>query len=203
MFKYIKIIITTIVLYLGVGQAFATDKTQQDYEVVRVFGSEIAPVTIHEFSSMTCPACQRYHLTAVDTLIKEYVDTGKVKIVMHQFPLDDVAAAAAMLGLSLPKQSYQKFIAHAFKNQDTLRKNPVKTLQSWARMSGLDLVKVTNNQKLLSAIYRQKNKDADMYKIQGTPTIYINDRKFRYTGNAKAYFKAIDKAYMQATGNYQ
>lgn len=199
MFKTIfqKIAVFSAVLFLLVNMAVAAEK----YTVVRALGDENAPVTLHEFSSMTCPFCAKFHATGMAKLKAEYIETGKVRLVMHQFPLDNVATVTAMLGLSLPKENYFSFIEYAFANQKQLRATPLETLGSWAKMSGLDINKVSSNQDLLTAIIRQKNADQKKYDIQGTPTLYFNDTKTPQYNSQKPeiFFKALDKAIAKAS----
>lgn len=183
-------------LFLFITGASADKK----YAVIRSLGDENAPVVLHEFSSMTCPFCARFHATAMKKLKKDYIDTGKVRLVMHQFPLDNVATVTAMLGLSLPQENYFGFIEYAFANQNLLRENPLGTLENWAKMSGLDLNKISANQDLLTAIIRQKNTDQKNYDIQGTPTLYFNDTKTPQYNAQKPeiFFKALDKTIAKA-----
>src|SRR5690554_2860460 len=62
-----------------------------------VLGDEKAPVTIYEYASMTCSHCAHFQTTTFPELKKRYIDTGKVRYVLREFPLDPVAAAAFML----------------------------------------------------------------------------------------------------------
>src|SRR5262245_38224087 len=63
----------------------------------QVQGADNAPVTIVEYASMTCPHCSHFHETTYPELKKKYIDTGKVRFVFREFPLDPLAAAASML----------------------------------------------------------------------------------------------------------
>ncbi len=173
---------------------FGTVQAAEKYDVVRTLGDENAPVVLHELSSMTCPFCQSFHATAMKKLKSDYIETGKVRLVMHQFPLDNVATVTAMLGLTLPEENYFAFIEHAFANQQQLRQAPLETLEGWAKMSGLDLNKVSSNQDLLTTIIRQKNADQKQYKVEGTPTLWINDIKYQFDSRKpEAFFKVLDK----------
>ena len=63
----------------------------------RSLGKDDAPVTIVEYASMTCPHCAHFHETAYPELKKRYIDTGKVRFIFREFPLDPLAAGASML----------------------------------------------------------------------------------------------------------
>ena len=62
-----------------------------------VLGSKDAPVTVVEYASMTCPHCARFHQNTYPTLKSKYIDTGKVRFILREFPLDPLAAAGFML----------------------------------------------------------------------------------------------------------
>ena len=62
-----------------------------------VLGKADAPVTIIEYASMTCPHCATFHKTTYPELKTKYIDTGKVRFIFREFPLDELAAAASML----------------------------------------------------------------------------------------------------------
>ena len=189
-----------VVFFAAFFLSFGGLQAKETYNVVRQLGDENAPVVLHELSSMTCPFCQKFHATAVEKLKSEYIDTGKVQWVMHQFPLDNVATVTAMLGLSLPQENYFKFLEYAFENQQKLRQDPLDTLEQWAKMSGLDLNQVSSNQDLLTAVYRQKNADQKQYKVEGTPTLWINDIKFQYdSSKPEAFFRVLDKEIAKRT----
>ena len=73
-------------------------------------GSADAPVTLHEYSSLTCPHCATFHAEALPQIKKNYVDTGKVRIVFHDFPLDNLAlAAVALARCAGPKRNVEFF----------------------------------------------------------------------------------------------
>ena len=78
--------------------------TETDGLPENVMGSEDAPVTIIEYSSMTCPHCAVFHKDTLPGLKENYIETGKVKYVLREFPLDQLAAAAFMLGRCLDKK---------------------------------------------------------------------------------------------------
>ena len=71
-----------------------------------VLGDEQAPVTIIEYASMTCPHCAHFHETTYPDLKKKYIDTGKVRFIFREFPLDQLAAAAFMLARCGGKDKY-------------------------------------------------------------------------------------------------
>ena len=88
----------------------------------RVIGEASAPVTIVEYASMTCPHCAHFQETTFPELKKTYIDTGKVKYMLREFPLDDLAAAAFMLARcsgELDSSRYYALVDTLFAKQNT------------------------------------------------------------------------------------
>ncbi len=83
----------------------------------RVLGKDDAPVAIVEYASMTCPHCAMFHEKTYPELKKRYIDTGKVRFIFREFPLDPLAAGAAMLARCAPKEQYFPLIETLFQEQ--------------------------------------------------------------------------------------
>ena len=84
----------------------------------RVLGQADAPITIVEYASMTCPHCAHFANEVLPELKKKWIDTGKAKLVMRPFPLDQVALRAEMLARCLPPERYYPMIETLFKTQE-------------------------------------------------------------------------------------
>lgn len=76
-----------------------------------IMGNDKAPVTIIEYASMTCPHCANFQETTFPELKKRYIDTGKVRYIFREFPLDNLAAAAFMLARCSGKDDKDKYFA--------------------------------------------------------------------------------------------
>src|SRR5436309_6757504 len=136
-----------------------------------VLGDEKAPVTIIEYASMTCPHCANFHETTYPELKKRYIDTGKVRFIFREFPLDQLAAAAFMLArcsaqdvkAALPgaginqtsAQRYYGMIETLFAQQKTWAvQRPLQPLLNIAKQAGLTeeaFNECLKNQKVLDA----------------------------------------------------
>ena len=92
-----------------------------------VLGKPDAPFTIVEYSSMTCPHCAAFHKDVLPKLKEKYIDTGKAKYIVREFPLDNVAAAAFMLGRCVDQAKYFDFIDLLYANQEewAFKQNPI------------------------------------------------------------------------------
>jgi protein-disulfide isomerase len=87
----------------------------------RVLGSPDAPVTIVEYASLTCPACADFHVNTLPDLKERYIDTGKVRLVYRDFPLDAAALAASAIALCAPEPQFFRFIDVFYRNQQRWR----------------------------------------------------------------------------------
>lgn len=146
----------------------------------RVMGKADAPVTIIEYSSLTCPHCAEFHKSVLPQVKKDYIDTGKAKLVFRDFPLDPLATAGAMVARCVPENTYFRFLETLFANQETWARSskPLDAINGYARLAGLSPEKVMaclQSEDMLTAINRVKQEGADTYNIQGTPTIIVDD----------------------------
>ena len=90
-------------------------------------GSETAPVTIVEYASLTCPHCREFAVKTFPELKKRYIDTGKVRFIFREFPLDDVDLLAIVTGRCAPKERYFPLVETLFEKQDVWAvNNPVQ-----------------------------------------------------------------------------
>src|SRR3974390_2044859 len=102
-----------------------------------VMGSESAPVTIIEYASMTCPHCAAFAVTTFPKLKEKYIDTGKVKYIMREYPLDGLAAAAFMLARCAGPEKYYPLIETFFAEQRKWAvREPLPPLLAIAKQAG-------------------------------------------------------------------
>ena len=96
----------------------------------KILGDENAPVTIVEYASMTCGHCANFHTRTWPDLKKDYIDTGKVRFIFREFPLDPVASAAFMLARCAPQDKYFEIIDVMFEQQRSwaFTDNPYQSL---------------------------------------------------------------------------
>lgn len=148
-----------------------------------VLGSETAPVTIIEYSSMTCPHCANFHKEILPGLKEKYIDTGKVRYIIREFPLDNLAAAAFMLArCSGPKKYfpvveafYAKQQVWAFGKEGT----PVDRLFDMAKQAGFSKAnfdKCLSDQKLLDGIVATRERGSKTFGVSSTPTFFVNGK---------------------------
>ena len=145
-----------------------------------VLGKADAPITVEEYASLTCSHCGDFANTVLPELEKRYIDTGKVRFIFRDFPLDGVALKAATLAHCMPEGQYYPFIKVLFKNQMswiTADGGPEKVLIQYAQLGGLDEEKAKaclNDTKLQDAVVASRTEGTEKYKIEATPSFVIN-----------------------------
>jgi protein-disulfide isomerase len=162
-----------------------------------VLGSVDAPITVVEYASMTCGHCAAFHTKVFDALKEKYIDTGKVRFVMREFPLDNLAAAASMLARCAGEGKTFPLISVLFAKQDEwafVRGDPKPELLKIAKQAGFtqeSFEKCLTDQKLLDDISAIRARGADTFGVSATPTFFINGKKM----NAGATLDEFDKAF--------
>ncbi len=146
-----------------------------------VLGNPDAPVTLIEYSSLTCPHCAAFHRTTLPQITKEWIETGKAKLVYRDFPLDGIALGGAMLARCVPTERYFGFLETLFQTQQqwAYSKNPMAALQNLAGLAGLGQDKFQaclSDQKVMADIKAKQKAGADEYKIESTPTFVIDGK---------------------------
>ena len=149
-------------------------------------GDENAPVTIVEYMSMTCPHCAAFHEENFKPLQEKYIDTGKVRFVLREFPFDPRAAAAIMLARCAPENQFFPMVDVLFKQQRTWAIAPDgrEALLQIARLAGFtqeSFEACLTNQKLLDDVNAVRTKAGNEFGVQSTPTFFVNGK--RYPGN--------------------
>lgn len=168
-----------VCLIAFVTPALATPVSVDDAVSERVLGDPDAPVTIVEFSSLTCPHCAKFHRETFPDLKEKYIDTGKVRLVFKDFPFDRVAAMGAVLARCAPTDRYFKFLDVLFKRQDnwTQASDPAQALAQIGRMGGIGqeaFDACIGNEKILDAVLENRLTGMQDYKVQATPTFIVN-----------------------------
>jgi protein-disulfide isomerase len=146
-----------------------------------VMGSDKAPVTVIEYASMTCPHCAHFQETTFPELKKRYIDTGKVRYIFREFPLDSLAAAAFMLARCAGETDKTKYFAMVdtlFRQQRTWAiEKPLPPMLAIAKQAGFteqSFDACLANQKILEGIESMRQRAVDVFKVQSTPTFFIN-----------------------------
>lgn len=145
----------------------------------RTLGDPNAPVTIVEYASLTCSHCAQFHKLTYPQLKEKYIDTGKVYFIFREFPLDPVATAAFMLTRCVPEEQYFAFVGALFENLDVwaYTNDRVAGLKQMARQVGITEEKFEaclTNQERLDGVNWVKQRGAEQFDVNSTPTFFIN-----------------------------
>ena len=195
MLKYLGV--TSLVLLLTVGTAAVAQTgarppepngkvadlkiTDQDYAL----GPKDAKIVLVEYASLTCPHCAQFHTQVLPGLKKEFIDTGKIRYIYRDFPLDRLALAAAMIGRCAGRENFFGFIDTFYNAQAQWSRssNPIAALGKLARLGGMNQTKFDRCLKdveIQNVILRQRLEAANDFKVQATPTVFVNGD--RYSG---------------------
>jgi protein-disulfide isomerase len=164
-----------------------------------VLGKADAPVTIIEYASMTCPHCAAFSKATFPQLKTKYIDTGKVRFIFREFPLDELAAAAAMLARCIDKENGEKAIAVIdvlFASQDKWAvRNPLPQLQQITKQAGMSqqaFEACLADQKLYNDVLAMRERGAKEYKVESTPTLFVNGKMQKGGVSFEELAKLID-----------
>ena len=167
------------------------DLMKVDTKTEHIMGEADAPVTIIEYSSMTCPHCANHHKNTMPALKEKYVKTGKVRYVVREFPLDRVALAAAALARCAGPEKYFPFITAMYKQQDQWARgsgSPVPRLFKMAKQAGFTKETFNacmRNKEITDHIEKTALKGRTKYGVNATPTLFVNGKMLE-AGNSLA-----------------
>ncbi len=151
----------------------------------QVQGAANAPVTLIEYASMTCPHCAHFHETTYPEMKKKYIDTGKIRFIFREFPLDSLAAAGSMLARCAGKDKFFPLIETLFAQQkEWVTQRPLQPLFAIAKQAGFtqqSFDECLTNQQVQNGIEEGRQRAVQKLNVQSTPTFFINGKLFRGT----------------------
>ena len=192
-----KIFLVLTILFLSFSTKTIADTSssiQQIYE-----GNKDAKVTIITYESLTCSHCADFHKNVYPKLKKEFIDTGLVKIEFRHFPLDMAALNASKIA-QCSNNGKSDLLHFLFLNQkkwvigetvEAINENLKKFLKDENIV--IDFEKCTNNKNIEDYVLNDRIEGAKKFKVNATPTIIINNKKFDKTLNYKNLKKFIEK----------
>jgi protein-disulfide isomerase len=150
----------------------------------QVLGRAEAPVTIIEYASKTCGHCASFHQDTLPRLKTEFIDTGRVRLIYREFPLDPLAAGAAMLARCAPEGRFFPLTDVLYQTQRNWASSndPVAALLQIARQAGFtqeSFETCLRNQQLLDALTAVRETAQRRFGVNSTPTLFINGQMFR------------------------
>ncbi len=186
----------------SVAQSDTSAANPLDLDVLmadRSIGSDDAPVTIIEYASLSCAHCGAFHENTLPLLKKDYVDTGKVKIIFKEFPFNGPALRASQLARCMPAEKYYTFTSVLFKTMKNWAYNNdfLERLIQTAKLGGMDedaIEACINNEELQKALIEQMQDAQTKWDISSTPSFVINNGAHKLIGNQpyEEFKKVID-----------
>ncbi|MYZ48579.1 DsbA family protein [Propylenella binzhouense] len=148
----------------------------------KVLGKEDAPVTVVEYASMTCPHCAHFHNTTLDAFKEKYVDTGKVRFIFREFPLDTAAFGIAMIARCAPAERYFDIVDVYFDQQQNWGRaeKPYDAILDIAKQFGFSKESFDaclSNQALFDGLNAEKERATKEFGVDATPTFFINGKR--------------------------
>jgi protein-disulfide isomerase len=160
------------------AEPVSTDEALAD----KIVGDPNAPVEVIAYESLTCPHCAAFQRETWPELKEKYVDTGKVKFIFRDFPLDAVGLHAAMMARCTGDERYFGVIDVLFNSQSewARAKDPMKALAGIGRLAGLDEAAFDAcmaDEALMDGILKRRQEAQNEFDVSSTPTFIVNGTK--------------------------
>jgi protein-disulfide isomerase len=180
---------------MGLAPATARAQIRTDLPDL-VIGNPAAPVTIEAYASLTCAQCAEFHNALLPALKAKYIDTGAVKLVYRDFPLNELAVGAAMLSRCAGARR-EEVVAALYRSQDAWAfktRTPLPALYKVGAQFGLSQSQMEGcltNEIMFAAIVAQRDEFDARLRIAGTPTFLINGKKIEGRADLATFDKAL------------
>ena len=162
----------------------------------RILGNPDAPITIVEYASLTCPHCAHFANDILPEIKKEWIDTGKAKLVLRDFPLDEPALRAAMIARCAPPDRYYAFAETFFAAQEKwVRTTDYReALARLAKLGGMgkeEFDTCLKNTELENKIVAERLRATQELEVNSTPTFFVNGSKLAGAPTAEEFEKLL------------
>ena len=194
--RILSITFFIVFFILPISANTVLEVTENDF----VVGDKNAPVTIIEYASLSCSHCADFHKDTLEDLIKEYVDTGKARIVFRDFPFNYPALLGSMVLRCIPENVRYDYMNALFQLQPkwVVRENAKSTQELYKIMQSGGMTKeefetCTNNVELENTILQALIAAQNEFNIQSTPSFLINGNLVEGNKSIKEFRQIIDK----------
>jgi len=218
-FGFLSVVILTFVITRqlndGSTNAEAAAKAKDDEQVVvkkytdddkakiltptegdNYLGKDLAPVVIIEYASLSCPHCAQFHEKVVEPLIPTYIESGKVKLIYRDYPLDKLAYTASRISHCAGKDKYFSFIKVFFKSQNSWSMSGEDEIKKIAKLGGVDETAYNScmaNKQIEENILKVAGDANKVLGVSSTPTIFINGHQYKGAHKFEDVAEFIDK----------
>jgi protein-disulfide isomerase len=191
-------LLTVVPVGIAVATLASPARADDDPRAERFVGKPDAKVTVGEYFSLTCTHCAAFAAGTFPDIKKNLIDTGIVRWVFNDYPLDQVALTASMVARYLPVDRYEPFIEALFATQNRWAfgrgNDPTEELWKMAGLAGMSRAtfdKAIGDTGLRNWIVEQQKADTDQWKIDSTPSFVINNQKYAGEMSYDAFRKLI------------
>ena len=165
----------------------------------RVLGKPDAPVTVIEYASMTCPHCARFQMVVFPDIKRDWIDKGKVKWVLRDYPLDAEALKAAMVARCAPPDRFYAFVDTFLTAQDqwVSVKDWQKALTRLAQLGGMspkDVAACLNDKAVEKEVVNSRLQATKELGVDSTPTFFVNGTKFTGEATTEKFNQLLSQA---------
>ena len=195
LYRILSIVFFIVFFILPISANTVLEVTEDDF----VVGDKNAPVTIIEYASLSCSHCADFHNNTLNDLIKEYVDTGKARIVFRDFPFNYPALLGSMVLRCIPEDVRYDYMNALFQLQPkwVVRENAKSTQELYKIMQSGGMTKeefetCTNNVELENTILQALIAAQNEFNIQSTPSFLINGNLVEGNKSIKEFRQIID-----------
>jgi protein-disulfide isomerase len=163
----------------------------------RSIGDPDAPVTMIEYSSLSCPHCAQFHKDVLPGLKERYIDTGKVRMVFRDFPLNESAVDAAVIAHCAGPDRYVGFLDVLFQTQESwsTAEDPRAALKQLGKLGGLSDEQMNSclaDETMVNGILQSRLDGQNEHKVQSTPTFVIDGETYPGSRDVDAFAEIID-----------
>jgi len=190
-------------LLAAVATAPALARAQSDDPRMaeRSIGNSDAKTTVNEYFSLTCVHCAAFQKETFPQVKEKLIDTGRIRYVWRDYPLDQVALMAAMVARALPAERYEPFITALLTTQDrwafARNINPTEELAKMAALAGMPRATFDSTIRdtgLKQAILAEQDEGEKKYGVNSTPSFVINGKVTAGAVGYDAFAKAVEDA---------
>ena len=158
----------------------------------RVLGKADAPITIIEYASLTCPHCAHFAVDVLPKLKQKWIDTGKAKLVLRDFPLDEPALRAAMVARCAPPDKFYPLADTFFSQQEqwVTARDYRAALEKLAKLAGIgdkQFKTCIEDKKLEDQVAQSRLTAAQQLGVSSTPSFFVNGQKFEGAPTFEAF----------------
>jgi protein-disulfide isomerase len=163
----------------------------------RSIGDPNAPVTIIEYSSLSCPHCATFHTDVLPGLKERYIDTGKVRLVFRDFPLNESAVDAAVIAHCAGPDRYAGFLDVLFQTQESWsttgdHRTALKQLGKLGGLTDEQMNTCLADETMVNKILQTRLDGQNQHKVQSTPTFVIGDQTYPGSRDVDAFAEIIE-----------